>query len=102
VPDELTGPDPEWCGAELIDRFPIGMAGHFVGGTSTIDGTLDSPPIRAGTSTRGHRRELGSAITSDYIRAFRDPHPTPPHPHREPRSLTRAPSARYPRVAFIG
>jgi dienelactone hydrolase len=42
-----------WRGADLIDRSRIGMAGHSVGGASTIDAMLGDSRIRAGIDIDG-------------------------------------------------
>jgi dienelactone hydrolase len=53
VLDELTGPRPKWCGAGLIDTSRIAMAGHSVGGASTIQAMLADSRIRAGIDIDG-------------------------------------------------
>ncbi|HEX6340994.1 alpha/beta hydrolase [Umezawaea sp.] len=53
VLDELTGPDPAWRGARLIDPSRIAMAGHSAGGASTITALLADPRLRAGIDVDG-------------------------------------------------
>lgn len=53
VLDELTRPHPKWRGAHLIDPSRIGMAGHSVGGASTISTMVDDSRIRAGMDIDG-------------------------------------------------
>ncbi|GAA4538362.1 alpha/beta hydrolase family protein [Amycolatopsis samaneae] len=53
VLDELTGHRPKWRGAELIDPARIAMAGHSVGGASTIPAMLADARIRAGIDIDG-------------------------------------------------
>ncbi|MFD9892505.1 alpha/beta hydrolase family protein [Amycolatopsis sp. NPDC059027] len=53
VLDELTGPRPQWRNAGLIDPARIAMAGHSVGGASTIPAMLADSRIRAGIDIDG-------------------------------------------------
>ncbi|HEX6356738.1 esterase [Actinophytocola sp.] len=53
VLDELTGPNPKWRGANLIDPSKIGMTGHSVGGASTINAMLTDSRIKAGMDIDG-------------------------------------------------
>lgn len=53
VLDELTGPHPKWAGASLIDPSRIAMAGHSVGGASSIDAMLRDSRVRAGIDLDG-------------------------------------------------
>jgi predicted dienelactone hydrolase len=53
VLDELTGRHPAWRGAGLIDPHRVGMAGHSVGGASTISAMVADPRIRAGIDIDG-------------------------------------------------
>jgi predicted dienelactone hydrolase len=47
VLDELTGPDPAWPGAGLIDPSRMAMAGHSAGGAAAIAVMLADSRIRA-------------------------------------------------------
>ena len=53
VLDELTGADPAWPGAGLIDPSRMAMAGHSAGGAATIAAMLADPRIRAGIDMDG-------------------------------------------------
>jgi dienelactone hydrolase len=53
VLDELTGRHPKWNGAGLIDASRVGMAGHSVGGASTIPAMVADSRIRAGMDIDG-------------------------------------------------
>ncbi|GAT68078.1 acetylhydrolase [Planomonospora sphaerica] len=53
VLDRLTGAQPRWKGARLIDPSRIAMAGHSVGGASTIAAMLGDSRIRAGADVDG-------------------------------------------------
>jgi dienelactone hydrolase len=53
VLDELTGAQPAWPGAGLIDPSRIGMAGHSAGGAAAIAAMLADPRIRAGIDMDG-------------------------------------------------
>jgi hypothetical protein len=53
VLDELTGRHPKWRGADLIDPSRIGMAGHSVGGASTIPAMVADSRIKAGMDIDG-------------------------------------------------
>jgi hypothetical protein len=53
VLDELTGTDPKWHGAGLIDPSRIAMAGHSAGGASTILAMLADSRLRAGIDIDG-------------------------------------------------
>jgi dienelactone hydrolase len=50
---ELTGSDPAWPGAGLIDPSRIAMAGHSAGGAATVAAMLADPRIRAGIDMDG-------------------------------------------------
>jgi dienelactone hydrolase len=50
---ELTGTDPAWPGAGLIDPSLIAMAGHSAGGGAAIAAMLADPRIRAGIDMDG-------------------------------------------------
>jgi hypothetical protein len=50
---ELTGADPAWPGAALIDPSRIGMAGHSAGGAAAIAAMLADSRIRAGIDMDG-------------------------------------------------
>jgi dienelactone hydrolase len=50
---ELTGADPAWPGAELIDPSRMGMAGHSAGGAAAIAAMLADSRIRAGVDMDG-------------------------------------------------
>jgi dienelactone hydrolase len=50
---ELTGAHPAWPGAALIDPSRMAMAGHSVGGASTIPAMLADSRIRAGIDMDG-------------------------------------------------
>jgi dienelactone hydrolase len=50
---ELTGADPAWPGAGLIDPSRIAMAGHSAGGAAAIAAMLADPRIRAGIDMDG-------------------------------------------------
>ncbi|MFJ8472795.1 alpha/beta hydrolase family protein [Kitasatospora sp. NPDC094011] len=51
--DRLTGPHPAWHLSHLIDRDRIGMAGHSVGGASTLNAMADDRRILAGVNLDG-------------------------------------------------
>jgi dienelactone hydrolase len=53
VLDELTGAQPAWPGAELIDSSRMGMAGHSAGGAAAIAAMLADSRIRAGIDMDG-------------------------------------------------
>jgi dienelactone hydrolase len=53
VLDELTGPDPAWPGAGLIDPSRMAMAGHSAGGAAAIAVMLADCRIRAGIDMDG-------------------------------------------------
>jgi predicted dienelactone hydrolase len=50
---ELTGADPAWPAAALIDPSRMAMAGHSLGGASAIAAMLANPRIRAGIDMDG-------------------------------------------------
>jgi hypothetical protein len=50
---ELTGPQPTWPGAWLIDPSRIAMAGHSIGGAAVIATMLADSRIRAGIDMDG-------------------------------------------------
>ncbi|WP_327266386.1 alpha/beta hydrolase [Streptomyces sp. NBC_01232] len=51
--DRLTGRDPAWRHAGLIDRSRIAMAGHSIGGSSTAAAMAADRRIRAGVNMDG-------------------------------------------------
>jgi dienelactone hydrolase len=53
VLDELTGAQPAWPGAGLIDPSRIAMAGHSAGGAAVIAAMLADSRIRAGIDMDG-------------------------------------------------
>ncbi|GAA3102852.1 alpha/beta hydrolase family protein [Streptosporangium carneum] len=53
VLDRLTGPDPAWKHARLIDPSRIAMAGHSIGGNSATWTMLNDPRVRAGVNMDG-------------------------------------------------
>ncbi|MEV8638428.1 hypothetical protein AB0395_42920 [Streptosporangium sp. NPDC051023] len=54
VLDRLTGPRPMWKkGSRLIDPARIAMAGHSVGGASSVAALLKDPRIKAGMNIDG-------------------------------------------------
>jgi dienelactone hydrolase len=53
VLDELTGTNPAWPGAGLIDPSRMGMAGHSIGGAAAIAAILADSRIRAGVDMDG-------------------------------------------------
>ncbi|MFD2468177.1 alpha/beta hydrolase family protein [Amycolatopsis silviterrae] len=53
VLNQLTDPRPKWRGSALIDPSRIAMAGHSVGGASTIPAMLTDARIRAGIDIDG-------------------------------------------------
>ncbi|MEU6644474.1 alpha/beta hydrolase [Saccharomonospora sp. NPDC046836] len=53
VLDELTGDDPKWTDAWLIDPSRIAMVGHSAGGASTIAAMLADSRIHAGIDIDG-------------------------------------------------
>jgi dienelactone hydrolase len=50
---ELTGADPAWPGAGLIDPSRIAMAGHSIGGATAIAALLADARLRAGIDMDG-------------------------------------------------
>jgi hypothetical protein len=50
---ELTGADPAWPGAALIDPSRVAMAGHSAGGAAAIAAMLADSRIRAGLDMDG-------------------------------------------------
>ncbi|PWS50410.1 alpha/beta hydrolase [Streptomyces sp. FT05W] len=53
VRDELTGGNTQWDGARLVDPSRIAVAGHSVGGASTLPSLLADSRIRAGIDIDG-------------------------------------------------
>ena len=53
VLDELSGPQPAWPGAGLIDPGRIAMAGHSIGGAAAIAALLADSRVRAGIDMDG-------------------------------------------------
>jgi dienelactone hydrolase len=53
VLDELMGPRPRWKGSRLIDPARIAMAGHSVGGASSVAALLKDRRIKAGMNIDG-------------------------------------------------
>lgn len=53
VLDRLTGAHPAWRLAHLIDRDRVGMAGHSIGGASTLDAMAADRRILAGADMDG-------------------------------------------------
>ncbi|MBN6051784.1 alpha/beta hydrolase [Nonomuraea sp. RK-328] len=53
VLDRLTGPRPAWKGGRLIDRSRMGMAGHSIGGASTVAALAADSRLRAGIDIDG-------------------------------------------------
>ncbi len=53
VLDELTGAQPTWPGAALINPDRIAMAGHSAGGASTATTMVADPRVRAGVDIDG-------------------------------------------------
>ncbi|MER7207200.1 alpha/beta hydrolase [Streptosporangium sp. NPDC000239] len=53
VLDELTGPRPKWAGASLIDPGRIAMAGHSLGGASSLAAMLKDGRVKAGIDMDG-------------------------------------------------
>ncbi|MFH8379780.1 alpha/beta hydrolase family protein [Kitasatospora sp. NPDC018058] len=53
VLDRLTGHQPAWRLAHLIDRDRIGMAGHSIGGASTLTAMAEDQRILAGVNMDG-------------------------------------------------
>ncbi|MEU9043558.1 MULTISPECIES: alpha/beta hydrolase [unclassified Kitasatospora] len=53
VLDQLTGHHPAWRLAHLIDRSRIGMAGHSIGGASTLTAMAEDQRILAGVNMDG-------------------------------------------------
>ncbi|GAA3090667.1 alpha/beta hydrolase family protein [Streptosporangium carneum] len=53
VLDRLTGPNPAWKHARLIDPSRIAMAGHSIGGNSATWTMLNDPRVRAGVNMDG-------------------------------------------------
>ncbi|MFJ9845245.1 alpha/beta hydrolase family protein [Kitasatospora sp. NPDC101155] len=51
--DQLTGHHPAWRLSHLIDRDRIGMAGHSIGGASTLNAMADDQRIQAGVNMDG-------------------------------------------------
>ncbi|MFJ7245246.1 alpha/beta hydrolase family protein [Kitasatospora sp. NPDC098652] len=53
VLDQLTGQHPVWRLSHLIDRDRIGMAGHSIGGASTLNAMAEDQRILAGVNMDG-------------------------------------------------
>ncbi|MFD5466234.1 alpha/beta hydrolase family protein [Kitasatospora sp. NPDC127059] len=53
VLDQLTGQHPVWRLSHLIDRDRIGMAGHSIGGASTLNAMAEDRRILAGVNMDG-------------------------------------------------
>ncbi|WP_101897397.1 alpha/beta hydrolase family protein [Embleya scabrispora] len=53
VVDRLTGADPAWRYADLIDRHRIGAAGHSIGGAGAAAAMAGDTRIRAGANMDG-------------------------------------------------
>ncbi|MEU4115740.1 alpha/beta hydrolase [Kitasatospora sp. NPDC028055] len=53
VLDQLTGQHPAWRLSHLIDRDRIGMAGHSIGGASTLNAMAEDQRILAGVNMDG-------------------------------------------------
>jgi hypothetical protein len=53
VLDALTAIHPKWPGAQLIDPSKVAMAGHSVGGASTIAAIVTDSRVRAGIDIDG-------------------------------------------------
>ena len=53
VLDELTGTQPPWPGAALVDPDRIAMAGHSIGGAAAIAAMLGDARVRAGIDMDG-------------------------------------------------
>ncbi|MDF5757521.1 alpha/beta hydrolase [Spongiactinospora sp. TRM90649] len=53
VLDELTGKQPRWPGAALIDRSRIAMVGQSLGGASAVAAMLGDSRVRAGIDMDG-------------------------------------------------
>ncbi|ANW18934.1 alpha/beta hydrolase family protein [Streptomyces clavuligerus] len=51
--DRLTGRDPAWRHARMIDRSRIGMAGHSIGGNSAASAMAEDRRVRAGINMDG-------------------------------------------------
>ncbi|MFG2874811.1 alpha/beta hydrolase family protein [Streptomyces sp. NPDC048337] len=51
--DRLTGPDPAWRHAGIIDRSRIAMAGHSIGGASAAAAMATDPRVLAGVNLDG-------------------------------------------------
>lgn len=58
VLDQLTGSQPPWSGAELIDPTRISMVGHSVGGASSLAALVADARIRAGINLDGSTHTL--------------------------------------------
>ncbi|MER7127669.1 alpha/beta hydrolase family protein [Streptosporangium saharense] len=54
VLDELTGPRPQWVGSSLIDPTRIAMAGHSLGGASSLAAMVKDDRVRAGIDLDGN------------------------------------------------
>ncbi|MFF0574059.1 alpha/beta hydrolase family protein [Streptosporangium saharense] len=54
VLDELTGSRPKWAGASLIDPTRIAMAGHSLGGASSLAAMVKDDRVRAGIDMDGN------------------------------------------------
>lgn len=69
VLDELTGRHPKWPGARLIDPSRIAMAGHSVGGASTVHAMVADPRIRAGINLDGAAKDplTGSGLSRPFL-----------------------------------
>ncbi|MEU6167886.1 alpha/beta hydrolase family protein [Streptomyces tanashiensis] len=53
VLDRLTGPEPVWRYADVIDARRVGMAGHSIGGASAATAMAADPRIDAGINMDG-------------------------------------------------
>ncbi|SEE12994.1 alpha/beta hydrolase [Streptomyces sp. TLI_105] len=53
VLDRLTGPEPVWRYADVIDARRVGMAGHSIGGASAASAMVADPRIDAGINMDG-------------------------------------------------
>ncbi|MFF4813607.1 alpha/beta hydrolase family protein [Kitasatospora sp. NPDC001309] len=53
VLDQLTGQHPVWRLSHLIDRDRVGMAGHSIGGASTLNAMAEDRRILAGVNMDG-------------------------------------------------
>ncbi|GAA3140264.1 alpha/beta hydrolase family protein [Nonomuraea roseoviolacea] len=68
VLDRLTGPRPAWKGGRLIDRSRMGMAGHSIGGASTVTALSLDSRLRAGIDIDGTTPP--DALTHELKRPF--------------------------------